>query len=224
MKSNSHSGLRAGDFADELPQLVHGGALAQKVLAGFLVVPAEILVDLEDLGELLRLPERYLDLFIGERFDEIVKRSVLHALDRGFHAPKAGGHDGQRLLWARLEQLEQVGTVAIREADIEEDDVKVVLGQAILGGGNGRDRGHIIATAPQTVLEVFADNLIVFEDDHFFYGHSSGPRVAPIEIRYAVGLLHRPGRQMPGGQQAAPQEGLLVFTIQQQHLHEQNLY
>ena len=47
--------------------------------------------------------------------------------------------------------------------------------------------------------------------------------MAAIRIGYAVGLLHDPGRQMPGGDQAMPEEGLLVFPIQQQHLHQQTL-
>jgi len=42
--------------------------------------------------------------------------------------------------------------------------------------------------------------------------------VAAIGIGYAMGPLHSSGRQMTGWEQTAPQEGLLVLTIQEQDL------
>ena len=79
-------GLGAGDFADQLAQLLHGLALAQQLVAGIVLLGVvEVVVDLEELVEILRLLERDMQLVGRKGLEHVIKSAVAHAVDGRFH-------------------------------------------------------------------------------------------------------------------------------------------
>jgi len=165
-------GLGAGDLADQLAQILHDRAATQQFVTAFLVLLiAQVLVDLEELGEVLGLLERHLELVRGEGLDEVVERPVAHAIDGGFDGAEAGDDDHERLLGPALEFAQEIGAVAVREPDIDEDEVEVVLGQEFLGGGDRAGGRHVVTALAELLLEILADDQIVLEHHDFLDRH-----------------------------------------------------
>ena len=129
------------------------------------------MVDLEKLGEFLRLLESDLDLLRRERLDEVIKGPILHAFHGRLDRAEAGGDHHERSLRSELDGFEQVGAFAVGQTDIDEHEVEVVLVEAILGGRQSGDGGDVVAALPKLGLEVLADDEIVFQDDDFLNGH-----------------------------------------------------
>src|SRR6185312_9553422 len=105
------------------------------------------------------------DLFVGERFDDVVKRAVLHAFHGGFDAAEAGRDDTKRFLRALLNRLEQFGAVAIGQTDVEENKIEIVFAKQFRGGCDGGDGSDIVAAAAQALFEVVANDQIVFQNN-----------------------------------------------------------
>jgi hypothetical protein len=75
-------------------------------------------------------------------------------------------------LGAELDRFQQFRAVAIRQANVQEDEVEVVLVEVFLGGGNGGHGRHIVSALAELVFEILADDQIVLEDDDFLDRHS----------------------------------------------------
>ncbi len=120
-------GLGAGDFADQLAQILHGRAFAQQFVAGFVLLGVvEVRVDLEELVEVLRLLEGDLQLVGGKGLEHVIEGPVAHALHGRFDRAEAGDHDDQRFLGLGLQFAQQIGAFAVGQADIQEDEVEGV--------------------------------------------------------------------------------------------------
>src|ERR1051326_761778 len=221
---NQHRRVCPCDLSNELPQIIHRRALPEQNLVRVVAVLSQESVNLNQLRELFGFAERDLDLLIRERLDQIIKRPVLHAFDRRFHAAEARRNYCERPLRTRMQGFKQVRAVAIGKANVEENDVEIIFVEILLGSGDGRDAGHIIAAPAKALLEVFADDCVVLEHDHFLDGHESGPQMAPIKIGNAMGPLSDWGRQVLRRHQTVPEKRLLVLPIEQQNFHQQTLY
>lgn len=192
------SSRRSRNFADERTEIFHGRAAADEfafVVVGFL---AQEVVDLDELGKFLRLAERDFDLLGGKRLDEVIKRTVLHALHGGFHGAEAGHDDGERALRAHLQFLEQLDAVAVRQPHVHENQIKVVAAERIAGDGQGRGGDDIKLLAAEKILQVGADNRVIFEDYDFLDGHGSGNGVAAVKAGHKIRLLRGGRRQLRG--------------------------
>src|SRR5262249_28944868 len=143
-------------------------------LAGFLAVLAEEPVDAEQLGKFLGFFEDYFNLLGGVRLDEVIERAVAHAFDGRFHGTETRADNDQRLLRTQLDGFQQFGAIAVRQPDIEKNEVKVVLVEVFLGVGDGGNGSNIVTALAELVFEIFADDQIVFEDDDFLDRHSQG--------------------------------------------------
>src|SRR6185312_3200910 len=114
---DQNRGVRARDFADELADVFHRGAVPEQFVgAAFRLLLAEETVDAKQLRELFRFAQREFDLLVGKGFDDVIERAVLHAFHGGFNTAEARGHDDERFLRALLNRLEQIGAVAIGQA------------------------------------------------------------------------------------------------------------
>src|SRR6185312_877666 len=163
------------------------------------------------------------DLFVGERFDDVVKRAVLHAFHGGFDAAEAGCDDAERFLLALLNRLEQFGAVAIGQTDIEENEIEIVLAEQFGGGGDGGDGGDIVAPAAQALFEVIANDQIVFQNNNFFDGHRSAWDVAFVNVGDVAGLLDGGSGEVTRRHETPAQKRLLILTFKQQQLHQKVL-
>jgi hypothetical protein len=167
-------GVGAGDAAEEGPEFLDGRALAEELTAGVFGVLAEEAVDLDEVGVLGGLLEDEIDLVRGEGFDEVVEGAVAHALDGGLDGAKAGDDDDEGALGAGGDGFEEVGAFAVREADIDEEEVEGIAGEACLGLGEGSDGRDLVAAEAELLFEVLADDEVVFEDEDALEGHE-GP-------------------------------------------------
>ena len=160
-----------------------GPSSSQLGVVGFLAQKA---VDADELGEFLGLFERDVNLLAGKRFDQIIKRAVFHAVHGGFNGAEPGDHHHQRFLRAELDGLQQVGAVAVRQPDIQEDQIEVVPVQILLRLGNGLDGGDVITPVAQLLFEVSADDGVVLQHNDFFDGHKSRV-VAAVKVGNEMG-------------------------------------
>src|ERR1019366_9449635 len=179
---NQNRGLRARNFADERAQTFHRGTATEQF--GFAVVRflAQQGVDLEQLIKFLGLAQLDLDLLHGKRLDEIVKRAVFHALHGGFHGAETGHHHGERFLRAGLKLLEQFNALAVWQPHVHENQVKTVLVEIFARRRQGAGGRDVKPLPPEKILQVGANNGVVFENDDFFDGHGLNRRVPAIQI------------------------------------------
>jgi hypothetical protein len=70
-----------------------------------------------------------------------------------------------------LEELEQFDALAVGEAHVHEDEVKIIPVEIIMGHCEGGGGGDVKTLTPEIGLQVIPDNRVVFQDDDFFDGH-----------------------------------------------------
>ena len=119
--------LAAGELADHVAELAGRLGLADELVDAILLLLE--LVEPLDLPAGPHLLERahhgQLELVqVLERLLEVVRRACLHRLDGALHLAVARDDDHDDLGVTALEHLEHVHPVAVRQPEVEQDDVR----------------------------------------------------------------------------------------------------
>src|ERR1051325_687378 len=70
-----------------------------------------------------------------------------------------------------MQFFEPIRAFAIREADVQENEIETILAQALFGRGERRRRQHLAATLSLLCLEAAADHQVVLDYNDFLNGH-----------------------------------------------------
>ena len=134
---NQHRRLGSSDLADEVAQTLHSRAATEQLGTGRLgrIPLTQVSVYLDELGKLLGLLESDIYLVRGKRLDQVIKSAIPHAGHGRFDGCMAGHHDHQRLDRSILQNPQNFGSLAVGQANVHEDQVKVVFAQVVLSNG-----------------------------------------------------------------------------------------
>ena len=114
-------------LGDDAIQLFHLGRvtnqLAETLLRAQLLAQQPVLGgQLQVLGHASQLQAKLVEV---EGLGDVVVSAQLHGLHRGLHRGKTGHHDGDRFGPAPLDVAQNFQAAAVRQAQVEQDDVDV---------------------------------------------------------------------------------------------------
>ena len=71
-----------------------------------------------------------------------------------------------------MDGLQQFRAIAVGEADVEENEVEIVLVEVLLGSRDGGGRRDVVAAVAELVFEILADDQIVLQNNDFLDRHN----------------------------------------------------
>ncbi len=74
--------------------------------------------------------------------------------------------------WTALKFAEQIRAFAVRQADVEKNQVEIILGKQVLCRGDRGRGGDLVAALAQLLLQVLPNDQLIFQDDDFLNGHA----------------------------------------------------
>ncbi len=165
-----HRRLAARDALDHLAQLLHGARAAEELdlrqLQRAFSGPAE----LERRGDQLA-QRRHV-----ERLGDEIEGAELERAHRGLDVAVRGDHRDRRLRLVRLDPLDDVQAVAVRQPHVGEAQVEGAGAQLARGRADGVGRGHVEIHALQRDAEELADVRLVVDDERARFGHKDSQR------------------------------------------------
>ena len=161
--------LAARDALDHLAQLLHRARAAEQLdlrqLQGALAGPAE----LERRGDQLA-QRRHI-----ERLGDEIEGAELERAHRGFDVAVRGDHRDRRLRLVRLDPLDDVQAVAVRQPHVGEAQVEGAAAQLARGGADGVGRGHVEIHSLERDAEQLADVWLVVDYERARFRHEDFP-------------------------------------------------
>ncbi len=184
------AGLRSDGF-DQVEEIAHFGAGADDVIeageaaelaaqfAGFL---AQSLIFGDALDGGAKLVEQAIAL------DDVAVGAEIHGVNGGVDRGHAGNQDEDRGGRDFLGIPQKLDAVHIRHADIGDDDVENLRGEAALGGLAVGDNFDFVAFLAEADFQQFADGGFVVNDEQVGHGALPLPYYAQVLVTFA-GLL-----------------------------------
>jgi hypothetical protein len=111
------------------------------------------------------------ELLHRDRLDEVVVGAQLERVDAVVLAAARGDDEDGRPDPLGPDRLDQLPAVELREHEVEDADVRVVVAQPAHGEAPVADDGDVVSGVPEVVGHPFCDQLVVLDDQHF--GHVS---------------------------------------------------
>ena len=163
-------GIRPADTVDEIFQAGDGGAASNDLAAGDAFAIKKIR-DANRALELGRLLENEVDLRHRKRLGKVIESPQPHALHDGFDRPVGSDHYHKGFVVIVGDALDEDPPVAIGQFHVEEDEIKRIGCEALFGLRNRPRRGDGIPLAPQSLLEGFANNRGVINNQYAVKSH-----------------------------------------------------
>ena len=184
--ADEHGGAGGGDLGDEIEQLLHAVALADDTreiealferaleLEVFFAQPAR-LDGLRDLRE---------ELIIGPGFGDVIHGTALEGGAGHVNGAVRGDeHDGEMRV-AAANFLEQIESVAVGQAHVEEQEVEGMLFELGKSGFAGFSAGDAVPFAFKEQLEPFANFRFVVDNQNGAFRHE--PLSSQRETRHGT--------------------------------------
>ena len=155
---------------DEVFQAGDGWAASNDLAAGDAFAIKKIR-DANRALELGRLLKNEVDLRHRKRLGKVIESPQPHALHDGFDRPVGSDHHHKRFVVIVGDALDEHPPVAIGQFHVEEDEIKRIGCEALFGLRNRPGRGNGIPLAPQSLLEGFANNRGVINNQYAVKSH-----------------------------------------------------
>jgi len=163
-------GIGPADTMDEIFQAGDGGAVSNDFAAGD-AFAIEKIRDANRTLELGGLLENQVDLRHRKRLGKVIESPQPHALHDGFDRSVCSDHHYKRFIVIVGDAFDEDPPIAIGQFHVEEDEIKRIGREALFGLRNRPSRGNGIPLAPKSLLEGFANNRGVINNQYAVKSH-----------------------------------------------------